>query len=428
MKALLSLLLCLFFALPAAAQVTPVVTCATDNGDGSLTALFGFTNEAGASVTIPAGPNNTFSTGEKIGQPATFGRMGKAAAFAVVSYEGAVTWTLTHNGVTNAATATTASPACAPGQVQAVAPTLQCINANGDGTYNAHFGYTNPNAFSLHIQQQTAQNNFAPHPARGNLRTTFLKGEKIASTVVVWNGAPMTYTITGQTVAADPANGPTCAPLSLSLLCVGPNTASDVIARFVVTNPNPYKVTLRTTTPANHWAPRFVWTNKQNFAPGTYSVDVGFDGAAHPTLTWTLDGHEVTAAAEDVEPECAFYPVPSAAAKTDPQQEEEETVYLDLTAATAAEQAAPATFTLSAAYPNPFNPATQIAFTLPASGTVRLAVYDATGREVARLADGYVQAGEHTATFDAAGLPSGVYFYRLTTPNGALTRSMTLMK
>jgi hypothetical protein len=427
MKALLSLLLCLFFALPAAAQVTPVVTCATDNGDGSLTALFGFTNEAGASVTIPAGPNNTFSTGEKIGQPATFGRMGKAAAFAVVSYEGAVTWTLTHNGVTNAATATTASPACAPGQVQAVAPTLQCINANGDGTYNAHFGYTNPNAFPVYVASQTAQNLFDPWPARGNLREVFQKGEKIASTVVSWNGAPLAYSIMGQTVTADPASGPTCAPLTLSLLCVGPNTASDVIARFVVTNPNPYKVTLRTTTPANHWSPRFVWTNKQNFDPGTYSVNVGFDGAAHPTLTWTLDGYVVTAEAEDVEPYCAFYPVPTAAAaKTAP--EEEDVVHLELDAPRVVAAEAPLAFALHAAYPNPFNPSGVVAYDLPEETAVRLELFDALGRRVAVLFDGTAQAGRHEARVDGSGLPSGVYLVRLQAGGHVQAQRVTLVK
>ncbi len=66
-------------------------------------------------------------------------------------------------------------------------------------------------------------------------------------------------------------------------------------------------------------------------------------------------------------------------------------------------------------YPNPFNPSTQIRFTLKESGKVSLKVYDVLGKEVANLADGYYEAGKHTAAFDGSsaigGLASGIYFY-----------------
>ena len=67
-------------------------------------------------------------------------------------------------------------------------------------------------------------------------------------------------------------------------------------------------------------------------------------------------------------------------------------------------------------YPNPFNPSTTIGFSVPGPGSsrVRLAVYDLLGREVAVLVDGERMPGNHTATFDARGLASGVYFYRMT--------------
>ena len=76
-------------------------------------------------------------------------------------------------------------------------------------------------------------------------------------------------------------------------------------------------------------------------------------------------------------------------------------------------EAVPTEYALEAAYPNPFNPTTEIRFALPEAADVRLVVYDALGREVARLVDGPVGAGYRHATFDASGLPSGMYLYRL---------------
>jgi hypothetical protein len=65
------------------------------------------------------------------------------------------------------------------------------------------------------------------------------------------------------------------------------------------------------------------------------------------------------------------------------------------------------------AYPNPFNPRTTIAFTLPRAAHVRLDVHDVRGLRVATLADEELGAGEHRRTFDATDLASGLYVYRL---------------
>ena len=83
---------------------------------------------------------------------------------------------------------------------------------------------------------------------------------------------------------------------------------------------------------------------------------------------------------------------------------------------------------MHAAYPNPFNPSAEIVFDLPEASDVRLAVYDVTGREVARLADGPMSAGTHRVRFEATGLPSGVYLYRLEAGAFAATERMTLVK
>jgi hypothetical protein len=79
-------------------------------------------------------------------------------------------------------------------------------------------------------------------------------------------------------------------------------------------------------------------------------------------------------------------------------------------------------------YPNPFNPSTTIGFSLPESAEIRLAVYDVTGRLVAVLAEGFHQAGSHQATFNASGLGSGVYLYRLQSGGQTVSRMLTVIK
>jgi len=88
----------------------------------------------------------------------------------------------------------------------------------------------------------------------------------------------------------------------------------------------------------------------------------------------------------------------------------------------------PEGFILAQNYPNPFNPATAITFTLPAAQTVRLAVYDARGREVALLASGQYSAGNHRIDYAANGLSSGLYFYKLTAAGRSWTKKMALVQ
>ncbi|MCB2200722.1 T9SS type A sorting domain-containing protein [bacterium] len=88
----------------------------------------------------------------------------------------------------------------------------------------------------------------------------------------------------------------------------------------------------------------------------------------------------------------------------------------------------PEQFELNQNYPNPFNPSTQISFALNAPGNVKLAVYDVLGREVATLANRAMAAGSHSISFMADDLPSGVYFYKLTSGDVSKVRKMVLMK
>ena len=88
----------------------------------------------------------------------------------------------------------------------------------------------------------------------------------------------------------------------------------------------------------------------------------------------------------------------------------------------------PTAFELAQNYPNPFNPETSIDFGLPQDGQVRLAVYNMLGQEVEVLVNEEVPAGYYTVSWDAAGLPTGVYFCRIEANNFTETRRMVLIK
>jgi hypothetical protein len=88
----------------------------------------------------------------------------------------------------------------------------------------------------------------------------------------------------------------------------------------------------------------------------------------------------------------------------------------------------PEGYVLERNYPNPFNPETVIAYQLAKGGEIRLSVYDILGREVAVLVSGRKEAGRYTVRFNASGMPSGLYLYRLTTPEGSLQHKMVLVK
>ena len=87
----------------------------------------------------------------------------------------------------------------------------------------------------------------------------------------------------------------------------------------------------------------------------------------------------------------------------------------------------PQDFFLSA-YPNPFNPDTKLTYSVPVSGNITLNIYNITGMLVETVMNGYHSAGIHDITFDASGLPSGVYFARLEWSGGALIQKILLIK
>jgi hypothetical protein len=88
----------------------------------------------------------------------------------------------------------------------------------------------------------------------------------------------------------------------------------------------------------------------------------------------------------------------------------------------------PMRYSLEQNYPNPFNPTTKINFSIPKSNMVDLRVYDVLGREVAVLVNSNVVAGNHSVSFDASSLATGVYFYTLVSGDFRETKKMLLVK
>ena len=89
----------------------------------------------------------------------------------------------------------------------------------------------------------------------------------------------------------------------------------------------------------------------------------------------------------------------------------------------------PTNYKLEQNYPNPFNPSTTIQFSLAAAQDVTLEVFNMLGQKVATLIQGEtLSAGNHTQKFDASALSSGMYVYRISTPNFVQSRTMMLIK
>ena len=88
----------------------------------------------------------------------------------------------------------------------------------------------------------------------------------------------------------------------------------------------------------------------------------------------------------------------------------------------------PSIFELEKNYPNPFNPQTKINYSLSESGKISLVVYNSLGQIVQTLENGYKQSGSYSIAFDGSSLPSGTYFYQLSSKGFVKTEKMSLIK
>jgi hypothetical protein len=92
------------------------------------------------------------------------------------------------------------------------------------------------------------------------------------------------------------------------------------------------------------------------------------------------------------------------------------------------EDVKPQTFELKQNYPNPFNPTTTISYVITVDSDVELTVYDINGRKIQTLVNEHQDAGTYTLNFDASGLASGVYLYKLRSGRHVESRKMLLLK
>jgi hypothetical protein len=88
----------------------------------------------------------------------------------------------------------------------------------------------------------------------------------------------------------------------------------------------------------------------------------------------------------------------------------------------------PTEFALQQNFPNPYNPATTITYSLPIKAQVELVIYNALGESITRLVNEEKEAGKYSVKFDATNLPSGIYFYKLQAGSFVETKKMVLMK
>ena len=89
---------------------------------------------------------------------------------------------------------------------------------------------------------------------------------------------------------------------------------------------------------------------------------------------------------------------------------------------------APTAFSLSKAYPNPFNPTTSMTLAVPQAGNVSVQVYNIMGQVVATLASGHMDASTYTLTWDASNASSGMYFVKAEAAGSVTTQKLVLMK
>ena len=88
----------------------------------------------------------------------------------------------------------------------------------------------------------------------------------------------------------------------------------------------------------------------------------------------------------------------------------------------------PGAFSLSATYPNPFNPVTTLEFGIPINGNVSIEVYNLHGRLVETLADYHMEAGYHSIVWNANSYASGVYFVNMIAGDYVKTQKLMLIK
>ncbi len=184
------------------------VTDKPHNGgdDGGYIAYFGYQNDNDQLVKIPVGNSNKFSPFPQYQlQPNQFEPGRQKFVFATAFSGSNLVWSIKGpDGQTRTVTASKYSTPCAsplPLPIKPVTPILECVADIGSGKYEAHFGYTNPNALGV-IVPISYFNQFSPSPADRGQVTTFVPGEHKNVFKVSFNGSNLKWTLGGISVTA----------------------------------------------------------------------------------------------------------------------------------------------------------------------------------------------------------------------------------
>jgi len=170
--------------------------------------------------------------------------------------------------------------------------------------------------------------------------------------------------------------------------------------------------------------------------PGGSAVQITLSGATGPVAGELVDSTGRSVAVNNLSasnpftltaPHAGIYTV-NAGYKNPSRKWDSTQVEIILTDAGDGAFGLPGRFRLEQNYPNPFNPITTIEYSIPARSRVSLKVYDIGGREIATLADGVEGPGPKRVTFDASGVASGVYLYRLQANGHSETKRLLVMR
>jgi Rieske Fe-S protein len=164
-------------------------------------------------------------------------------------------------------------------------------------------------------------------------------------------------------------------------------------------------------------------THGADYQVGDYNPVKGWFICPHQQSTFTADGTHVQRSGTPVVGNLRKFPAT--------YDEEAGTITIENVLSTSGVEElseAPGEIFLDQNYPNPFNPTTLIRYGLPNVSRVRLTIHTLLGAQIAMPIDQVQEPGVYTYDFSAQDLPSGVYFYRLQTDMGTLTRRMTVAK
>ena len=309
------------------------VACVQPRAGGTYDATFGYQNDEATAITVPIGSANAVTPGgPDRGQPSVFspGRVDEAFTVTGVPRGTSSTWTVRGAGVERSATATVGSPLCTtpPPPTRPVGIFVKCVAPHVDGTYDATFGYDNPNPATVEIPIGLA-NRFSPDPqargqttlfAPGNTQEAFTVSGIPRATTLVW-----TLAYQGTRTASASWDSPTKCPdvtpppvpgsVGVFLACVTMN-GHTYSATFGYENPGPRTLPIAIGS-RNGFEPAPVDRGQPSeFEPGNVQKAFTLAGIARSSRpTWTVvapDGGSSSATADPTARDCVTDPPPPA--------------------------------------------------------------------------------------------------------------------